>query len=198
MIKYDPERNKVEFLTDLPDTKEYHSMCFDENDNIYLVGGLNNTVLKYNIKTQKWTSFKKNLNAQRYHPICLVKENDLYVFFGSDLYGGYVSSYEKTNVGGSSNFIMYNPKQKINLEYASTFETVENSVLFFGGRNEKGALNTCWKFNPNNQDFELSSYKLNEPTSFHQCFLSEIGENCFGYFSLENMNFVKINFNYIN
>ena len=198
MIKYDPERNKVEFLTDIPDTKEYHSMCFDENDNIYLVGGLNNTVLKYNINTQKWTSFKKNLNAQRYHPICLVKENDLYVFFGSDLYGGYVSSYEKTNVGGSSNFIMYNPKQKINLEYASTFETVENSVLFFGGRNEKGALNTCWKFNPNNQDFELSSYKLNEPTSFHQCFLSEIGENCFGYFSLENMNFVKINFNYIN
>ena len=198
MIKYDPERNKVEFLTDIPDTKEYHSMCFDENDNIYLVGGLNNTVLKYNIKTQKWTSFKKNLNAQRYHPICLVKNNDLYVFFGSDLYGGYVSSYEKTNIGGNSNFVMYNPKQKINLEYASTFETVENNILFFGGRNEKGALNTCWKFNPNNQDFELSSYKLNEPTSFHQCFLSEIGENCFGYFSLENMNFVKINFNYIN
>ena len=198
MVKYDPERNKVEFLTDIPDSKEYHSMCFDENDNIYLVGGLNNTVLKYNINTQKWTSFKKNLNAQRYHPICLVKNNDLYVFFGSDLYGGYVSSYEKTNIGGNSNFVMYNPKQKINLEYASTFETVENNILFFGGRNEKGALNTCWKFNPNNQDFELSLYKLNEPTPFHQCFLSEIGENCFGYFSLENMNFVKINFNYIN
>ena len=198
MVKYDPERNKVEFLTDIPDTKEYHSMCFDENDNIYLVGGLNNSVLKYNINTQKWTSFKKNLNAQRYHPICLVKNNDLYVFFGSDLYGGYVSSYEKTNIGGNSNFVMYNPKQKINLEYASTFETVENNILFFGGRNEKGALNTCWKFNPNNQDFELSLYKLNEPTPFHQCFLSEIGENCFGYFSLENMNFVKINFNYIN
>ena len=198
MVKYDPEKNKLELLQDIPDTKEYHSMCFDENDNIYLIGGLNNTVLKYNINNQKWTSFKKQLNAQRYHPICLVKDNDLYVFFGSDIYGGYVSSYEKTNISGNTNFVLYNPKQKINLEYASTFETVENSILFFGGKNENGLLNTCWKFNPNKQDFEISSYKLREPSSFHQCFLSEIGENCFGYFSLENMNFVKINFNYIN
>ena len=198
LLKYDPVKNQFEILPQIPDNKEYHSMCFDDNDNLYLIGGLNNTVLKYNINSQKWTTFKNKLVAQRNHPICLVKDNDLYIFFGSDIYGGFVSSYEKTSLSGKSNFIMYNPEQNINLEYASTFETVENNILFFGGRNEKGPLKTCWKFNPSNQKFESSPYALSEPTSFHQCFLSEIGNNCFGYFSLENMNFVKINFNYNN
>ena len=198
LLKYDPSMNKFELLPQIPDTKENHSMCFDENDNIYLIGGLNNTVLKYNINSQKWTTFKNKILAQRNHPICLVKDSDLYIFFGSDIYGGYVSSYEKTNINGKNNFIMYNPEQKINLEYASTFETVENCILFFGGKNENGSLNTCWKFNVNNQKFESCPYLLNEPSSFHQSFLSQIGENCFGYFSLENNNFVKINFNYNN
>ena len=198
LLKYDPSMNKFELLPQIPDTKENHSMCFDENDNIYLIGGLNNTVLKYNINNQKWTIFKNKILAQRNHPICLVKDSDLYIFFGSDIYGGYVSSYEKTNINGKNNFIMYNPEQKINLEYASTFETVENCILFFGGKNENGSLNTCWKFNVNNQKFESCPYLLNEPSSFHQSFLSQIGENCFGYFSLENNNFVKINFNYNN
>ena len=198
LFKYDPVKNQFDLLPQIPDNKEYHSMCFDENDNIYLIGGLNNTVLRYNINNQKWTIFKNKLFAQRNHPICLVKDNDLYIFFGSDIYGGFVNSYEKTSLSGKSNFTLYNPIQKINLEYASTFETVENSILFFGGRDEKGALKTCWKFNPINQSFENSPYTLSEPSSFHQCFLSEIGNNCFGYFSLENMNFVKINFNYNN
>ena len=196
MLKYDPEKNNFEILPQIPDSKEFHSMCCDENDNIYLIGGLNNTVLKYNINNQKWTTFKNKLVAQRNHPICLVKDNDLYIFFGSDIYGGYVNSYEKTSIGGKSNFILYNPEQNINLEYACTFETIENSILFFGGRNENGALNTCWKFTPSTQKFELSSYKLGKPSYFHQCFFSEIGNNCFGYFSLENSEFVKINFNF--
>ena len=196
LLKYDPSRNTFEILPQIPDNKEYHSMCFDENDNLYVIGGLTNTVLKYNINTQKWTTFKNKLYAQRNHPICLVKDNDLYAFFGSDIYGGFVNSYEKTSLGGKGNFTMYNPEETINLEFASTFETVENNILFFGGRNEKGSLNTCRKFNPRNQSFEDSPYKLSEPSSFHQCFLSEIGDNCFGYFSLENNNFVKINFNY--
>ena len=198
LLKYDPETNKFDLLPQIPDSKEYHSMCFDDNDNLYLIGGLNNTVLKYNITKRKWTTFKNKLLAQRNHPICLVKDNDLYIFFGSDLYGGYVSSYEKTNLGGNGKFILYNPEQKINLEFASTFETVDNNIMFFGGRNENGPLKTCWRFNVSNQNFESSPYSLNEPSSFHQCFLSEIGNNCFGYFSLENKDFVKLNFNYKN
>ena len=198
LIRYDPETNKFDLLTQIPDNKESHSMCFDENDNLYLVGGLNNTVVKFNITKQKWTIFKNKLLAQRNHPICLVKDSDLYIFFGSDIYGGYVSSYERTNIGGNGKFILYNPEQKINLEFASTFETVDNKIMFFGGRNENGPLKTCWRFNLNNQTFEISPYSLNEPSSFHQCFLSEIGNNCFGYFSLENKDFVKLNFNYSN
>ena len=198
LIRYDPETNKFDLLTQIPDNKESHSMCFDENDNLYLVGGLNNTVVKFNITKQKWTIFKNQLLAQRNHPICLVKDNDLYIFFGSDIYGGYVSSYERTNIGGNGKFILYNPEQKINLEFASTFETVDNKIMFFGGRNENGPLKTCWRFDLNHQTFEISPYSLNEPSSFHQCFLSEIGNNCFGYFSLENKDFVKLNFNYSN
>ena len=198
LLKYDPDKNKIEILPQIPDSKEYHSMCCDENNNIYLIGGLNNTILKYNIESRKWISFKNNLNMQRNHPICLVKDNDLFVFFGSDLYGGFVNSYEKTNLNGKNKFIMYNPEKLINLEYASTLETVENCILFFGGKNEKGPIKTCLKFDVKNQKFEDSPYILNEPSSFHQNFLNQIDENSFGYFSLENNNFVKINFNYNN
>ena len=196
LLKYDPSKNKIEILQTIPDTKENHSMCFDEDDNLYLIGGLNNTVLTYNIEKQKWTIFKNKLVVQRNHPICLVKNKDLYVFFGSDMYGGYVNSYEKTNCGGKNNFILYNTEKKINLEYASTIETVENCIIFFGGKNEHGPLKTSLKFNLNSLRFEDSPYQLNEASSFHQSFLSQIGENCFGYFSLENNTFVKINFNY--
>ena len=84
------------------------------------------------------------------------------------------------------------------LEYSSTLETVENNILFFGGKNDKGPIKTCLKFDGNTQKFEECPYMLNEPSSFHQNFLNQIGENCFGYFSLENNNFVKINFNYNN
>ena len=198
LLKYDPEKNKIEILSEIPDNKEYHSMCCDENDNIYIIGGLNNSVLKFNIESQKWTTFKQGLNMQRNHPICLIKDNDLLVFFGSNLFGGYVNSYEKTNINGKNKFIMYNPEQMINLEYASTFETVENCILFFGGKNEKGPVKTCLKFDVKNQKFEDCPYMLNEPSSFHQNFLNQIDENSFGYFSLENNNFVKINFNYNN
>ena len=198
LYRYDPETNKFELLPQIPDNKEYHSMCCDENDNLYLVGGLNKTVLKYNIQKQEWTVFKSQLNVQRNHPICLVTNNELYIFFGSDIYGGYVNSYERTNLNGKGKIILYNPNQVINLEYATTFETENNNIMFFGGRNENGPLKTCWRFNVNKQEFELSPYSLNEPTSFHQCFLSEIGVDCLGYFSLENKDFVKLNFNYKN
>ena len=198
LLKYDPSKNKIEIISQIPDNKEYHSMCFDENDNLYIIGGLNNTVLRFNITNQKWTTFKNKLNMQRNHPICLIKENDLYVFFGSDIYGGYVNSYEKTSLNTKNKFILYNPEKTINLEYASTFETIENCILFFGGKNEKGPVKTCLKFDAKNQKFEDCPYLLNEPSSFHQNFLNQIDENSFGYFSLENNNFVKINFNYNN
>jgi hypothetical protein len=198
LLKYDPDKNKLEIICQIPDNKEFHSMCCDENDNIFLIGGLNNTVLKYNIETQKWTTFKNKLNMQRFHPICLIKENELFIFFGSDLYGGYVNTYEKTNLNGQGKFILYNPEQLINLEYSATLETVENSILFFGGKNDKGPIKTCLKFDGKTQKFEECPYMLNEPSSFHQNFLNQIGDNCFGYFSLENNNFVKINFNYNN
>ena len=198
LLKYDPDKNKLEIISQIPDSKEFHSMCCDENDNIFLIGGLNNTVLKYNIEKQKWTTFKNKLNMQRFHPICIIKENDLYIFFGSDLYGGYVSTYEKTNLSANGKFILYNPEQLINLEYSSTLETVEDCILFFGGKNDKGPIKSCLKFDGKNQKFEECPYMLNEPSSFHQDFFNQIGENCFGYFSLENNNFVKINFNYNN
>ena len=198
LLKYDPDKNKLEIISQIPDSKEFHSMCCDENDNIFLIGGLNNTVLKYNIEKQKWTTFKNKLNMQRFHPICIIKENELYIFFGSDLYGGYVSTYEKTNLNANGKFVLYNPEQLINLEYSSTLETVEDCILFFGGKNDKGPIKSCLKFDGKNQKFEECPYMLNEPSSFHQNFLNQIGENCFGYFSLENNNFVKINFNYNN
>ena len=67
---------------------------------------------------------------------------------------------------------------------------------FFGGKNEKGATKTCLKFNVEKQNFEECNYSLQVPSYFHQNYLSQIEENCYGYFSLENNNFVKINFNY--
>ena len=66
--------SKIKIIGEIPDNKEFHSMCVDDNDNLYLIGGLNNTVLKYDLNSdsnkQKWIIFKNKLNAQRNHPIC--------------------------------------------------------------------------------------------------------------------------------
>ena len=180
------------FISEFPE----NSAWINYKNNLYISGGeIQGRVFK---NLLKYDPDKNKLNMQRFHPICIIKENGLYIFFGSDLYGGYVSTYEKTNLSANGKFILYNPEQLINLEYSSTLETVEDCILFFGGKNDKGPIKSCLKFDGKNQKFEECPYMLNEPSSFHQNFLNQIGENCFGYFSLENNNFVKINFNYNN
>ena len=173
-------------------------MCCDDNDNLYLIGGTNNSILKYNLLEQKWTKFNNKLNIQRNHPICFIKDNDLYIFFGIGMFFNYISSFEKTNINGKEEIKLLDTKTKINLEYSSTLETIGNCILFFGGKSEKGPIKTCLKFNVEKQIFEECNYTLEVPSYFHQNYLSQIGENSYGYFSLENNNFIKINFNYSN
>ena len=196
LIKYDPEKNQISILGKIPENKEHHSMCCDDNDNIYIIGGTNNSILKYNIVEQKWIKFNNELNIQRNHPICVIKDDELYIFFGMGLFFNYINSFEKTNINGKEEIKLCNINTKINLEYASTLETIGNCILFFGGKNEKGATKTCLKFNVEKQNFEECNYSLQAPSYFHQNYLNQIEENCYGYFSLENNNFVKINFNY--
>ena len=194
LVKYDPSNGKLDFVSQIPDKKEFHSMCAD-NESIYLIGGLTKTVLKFNVNTEKWTTFKNTLHAQRNNPICLVKDNDLYVFFGKDLYGGFVNSYEKTTAGGRGNFVMYNPPENINLIYSGLLLTKTNEIIFFGGRNENGSTNGSLKFDPSTNQFMKVPYQLKDKASFHQSVLPQIGENCFGNFSLDGLNnFTKINF----
>ena len=90
---------------------------------------------------------------------------------------------------------MYNPPETINLIYSATLTTSSNNILFFGGRDEKGSINTALKFDPSTNQFMKTSYHLSQKASFHQCNLPQIGDNCFGYFSLDDgNNFIKINF----
>lgn len=193
LIKYDPRLNKIELLSQIPDNKEYHSMCYDEFNNLYLIGGLTKTVLKYSISENKWTKFNNQMIVQRNHPICFVKESTLYVFFGKNMYENFENNFEKTNINGKNNFVLCNAED-VNLEYSGVMETVRGEFIFFGGRNENGPTNTSIKFNPENNTFEKCNYLLKESCCFHESVLPSIGENCLGNFSLEKIgDFVKLN-----
>jgi len=97
------------------------------------------------------------------------------------LFFNYINSFEKTNINGKEEIKLCNINTKINLEYASTLETIGNCILFFGGKNEKGATKTCLKFNVEKQNFEECNYSLQAPSCFHQNYLNQIEENCYAF-----------------
>ena len=190
-MRYNPETNIIERLNDLPYKKESHSICTDDSDNMYLVGGLNNTILKYNLVKGKWTILKNELIKMRRNPICFLYNSFLYIFFGIGENNEFLNSYERVDIFNNKIEIFNTGHYHM---VNGTVVIYESYVYFFGGRTETGITNKTIKFNPATNRVMNTNVNLIEPASFHQNNLLKIGDNNYGNFSLEDNSFIKFNF----
>jgi len=191
-VRYNPEKNNLERLRDIPYKKEQHSICVDEKDNMYLVGGTSKIILKYGLKKGKWNILKNELNVMRRHPICLIHDEILYVFFGIDDNDNYIHSYEKIDLKKNKCELIKTGDYHL---VGGTYIDFGDFIYIFGGKNEKGVTNNSIKFNLNSGTVEDGDVTLVEPALFHQGKLQKIGENTYGNFSLIDHSFIKFNFN---
>jgi len=190
-LRYDPIRNTIERLHDLPEKRQSHTMISDDNNNLYLVGGNTNIISKYNINEEKWTNLKGKLLITRFHPIVYIKNNFLYVFFGNNMFGNYVNSVEKGSLNGNSDFTIIN-KANYNLAYSTIIPGDKDSIFIIGG---KGDVKESIKYNFSTNEFSSSPFTLSESASFHQTIMPKLGDGIFGYFSLDDgFSFIKLSF----
>ena len=190
-LRYDPIRNTIERLHDLPEKRQSHTMISDDNNNLYLVGGNTNIISKYNINEEKWTNLKGKLLITRFHPIVYIKNNFLYVFFGNNMFGNYVNSVEKGSLNGNSDFTIIN-RANYNLVYSTIIPGDKDSIFIIGG---KGDVKESIKYNFSTNEFSSSPFTLSESASFHQTIMPKLGDGIFGYFSLDDgFSFIKLSF----
>ena len=190
-IRYDPVRNSIERLHDLPEKRHSHTMISDDNYNLYFVGGNTTIISKYNIKEEKWSKFDGKLLITRFHPILYIHDNFLYVFFGNNMFDNYVNSVEKGNLIGNSDFTIIN-KANYNLAYSTIIPGDKDSIFIIGG---KGDVKESIKYNFSTNEFSSSPFTLSESASFHQTIMPKLGDGVFGYFSLEDgFSFIKLSF----
>ena len=191
-VRYNPEKNNLERLRDIPYGKEQHSICVDAKDNMYLVGGTTKIILKYGLKKGKWNLLKNELNISRRHPICLIHDEILYVFFGIDDNDNYINSYEKIDLKENKSELINTGDYHL---VGGTYIDFGDFIYIFGGKNEKGVTNKSIKFNLSDGKVEDGDVTLVEPALFHQGKLQKIGESTYGNFSLVDHSFIKFNFN---
>ena len=190
-IRYDPVRNTIERLQDLPEKRHSHTMISDDNYNLYLVGGNTTIISKYNIKEEKWYQFHGKLLVTRFHPILYIQDNFLYVFFGNNMFDNYVNSVEKGDLIGNSDFTIIN-KADYNLAYSTIIPGDKDSIFIIGG---KGNVKESIKYNFSTNEFSSSPFTLSESASFHQTIMPKLSDGVFGYFSLEDgFSFIKLTF----
>ena len=195
-FEYNPIQNTITLLQDMPEKRYGHTMCIDNMDNLYIVGGNSNTILKYNLISKTWSTIGLTLSTQRNHPSCMIRDNTiLYVFYGVNDSKKYIESIEMGNLLSSGECSVIN-REKVDLVYAGLIPSDSNSVLVIGGLNEKEKqLKSAKKFNFINNTIENTTFLIDEGACFHQSLLPELGGGTFGYFSLEGeMNFMKVRF----
>ena len=195
-LKYDPMKNHFERLLDLPEEKINHTMIYDNHNNLYLIGGNTNSILKYNLDNQKWIKLNLKLNYLRNNPMCFIKENYLYVFWGKNDLNYYVTSIEKGDLNSKNEFMDIINKDYIHLINSTIIQSDKDNLFFFGGKNENGIIKTVMRYNFNNNYLETTPFNLKEGSIFHQCILPRLNKDTFGNFGLDiGMSFVKININ---
>ena len=195
-FEYNPIQNTISLLQEMPEKRYGHTMCTDNSDNLYIVGGNSNTILKFNLISKTWSTIGLTLSTQRNHPSCMIRDNTmLYVFYGINDSKKYIESIEMGNLLSTGECSVIN-REKVDLVYAGLIPSDNNSVLVIGGLNEKEKqLKSAKKFNFINNTIENTTFLIDEGACFHQSLLPELGGGTFGYFSLEGeMNFMKVRF----
>ena len=193
---YDPSKNTLTRLQDMPQERYSHSICADDSNNLYIIGGNSKIIYKYSIDNLYWSKTQYSLSMIRYQPILFMKDSTIYVFFGTDSEGTIISSVEKGKTLSKGEFHIVND-EKVKLVNAGLVDADKQFLLFFGGKNESGtALSSAKKYDLVKNKFEDSQFSLNDGASFQQGLMPKIKDDTYGNFCLEpGMPFIKINFN---
>ena len=193
---YDPSKNTLTRLQDMPQERYSHSICADDSNNLYIIGGNSKIIYKYSIDNLYWSKTQYSLSMIRYQPILFMKDSTIYVFFGTDSEGTIISSVEKGKTLSKGEFHIVND-EKVKLVNAGLVDADKQFLLFSGGKNESGtALSSAKKYDLVKNKFEDSQFSLNDGASFQQGLMPKIKDDTYGNFCLEpGMPFIKINFN---
>ena len=192
---YDPSKNTLTRLQDMPQERYSHSICADDSNNLYIIGGNSKIIYKYSIDNLYWSKTQYSLSMIRYQPILFMKDSTIYVFFGTDSEGTIISSVEKGKTLSKGEFHIVND-EKVKLVNAGLVDADKQFLLFFGGKNESGtALSSAKKYDLVKNKFEDSQFSLNDGASFQQGLMPKIKDDTYGNFCLEpGMPFIKINY----
>ena len=191
-MRYDPENNILEKLEDLPDNSIYHSMCIDSNENMYIIGGKNKHIFKYNIIEKKFSILKTELIEKRKRPICFCYREFIFILFGIDLITEkFLDTFEKLNLKKNSIFKI---KTNYSLIYGTILQKNKRDFYIFGGKNKDGIQKGSLKLDIEVNAINKGNYKLNEANMFHQGVLPYLGGDLFGNFIMDGKGtFTKIN-----
>ena len=167
-------------------------MIIDDKNNLYVVGGNLTSISKYSIEKEKWSKINGVLTINRFHPILYIRGNVLYVFFGNNMFDGFINSVEKGNLTGKGDFTIINDSGNYNLVHSTIIPSDKDSIFIIGG---KGNKKESIKYNFTTNEFSNSPLILSDNASFHQTIMPKLNEGVFGYFCLEDgFSFIKLSF----
>ena len=169
-------------------------MCMDDMHCIYLVGGNERSILKFDLETNRWEKLHIFLKEARNHPNVFIVNKNIYVAFG-EFSKKLVPTIEKGKITGKGELKIIGKDDK-NKRICSGIIVRPNNAFLVGGMDEKfKPLDTCVNMDLRTGKTMASSNKIDEPAFFGQGLLAEIGDDEFGNFSLtENNVFLTMNF----
>jgi len=170
-------------------------MIYDKNENIYILGGNDKKIYKYNINSNEFLKINNEILKIRYNPILYIYNNILFAFYGKDKNGFFEKSYEFCDLNNiNKNKFKIIHEVKFELEKCGIIELDNNSILFIGGKNHNYFLKNAIKFNFKNYTMETYNININEFVIFNENLLQNIGNNEYGNFNMIDSSFMKIQF----
>jgi len=196
-LVYDNLTGLLSRLTDMPIPRHSHSMIY-YNGYIYFVGGSSKTTERFDLKEFKFVRLNE-LNCEiRFNPTLYVHSNFLYAYFGSNSRGEYLDSIEKLNLKSPKSrweVVPYKNSKNCDLKMSGCGLVTgeDKSIYFFGGKGKDGLKSSIYRFDFKSFSWEKVEASLEEPISFPESLLADLGGNTYGHFNIEKAeNFFKI------
>lgn len=192
MFKYNYENNTIVRLANMNFPRHNHTMI-SNGSFIYAVGGLTNTVERYDTRFNIW-SVLPTMTTERQFPILFIHQNYLYAFFGKNSKGEYLETIERLNINHPTmwEIVTYKNPEKVNVKiYGCAVSEVEGSLFFFSGVKEDKPVDSIFTY-----DFEQNTILGNEQTVdwkeyFEENVLYQVGEY-FGQIAEKTYNSISL------
>lgn len=197
-FKYNPVKNEIQRLSPMPEGRYGHSMV-QHGNSIYLVGGNDKHILRFDFRTNKWSKEKLQLTEKRYHPVTFVKDGILYAIFGQDE-KRILPTGEKGRIGSSGKMGIFLNDEKRKRIFPGVLFSSNDEILMVGGENDnKKILDSTIRINLSSGNVANSAKQLTQAAYFAQPILPICALGSYGYFSKDDSHpFVCITLNSFN